>query len=110
MEETLNNIRAIIDTYNSMNSLEPNELNYLMKDLTTNLFYLEEIRGNYHNKYESIIHKLVADGKTVARATNQANVEVKEMYLIRRVMDAGYRIADAMRTNISYLKTEKKNI
>ena len=109
MNQTLNNIRTIIDTYNAMTVLNGHELNYLIKDLTANLFYLEEIRSGYHDKYEGIIHKLVAEGKTVSRAKNQANVEVKEMYLIRRVMDAGYRIADAMRTNISYLKTEKHN-
>ena len=109
MDKTLSNIRTIVDTYNAMDVLDGHELNYLIKDLTANLFYLEEIRSKYHDQYEGIIHKLVSEGKTVSRAKNEANVKVKEMYLIRRVMDAGYRISDAMRTNISYLKTEKHN-
>jgi hypothetical protein len=28
---------------------------------------------------------------------------------LRRIMDAGYRCSDAIRTNISFLKSEKRN-
>jgi len=46
---------------------------------------------------------------TVSRAVNIAEVEVKEMYLIRRISDAAYRNCDAIRTNISFLKNERNN-
>jgi hypothetical protein len=49
----------------------------------------------------------VLSGLSVARAENEAHVKVPEMYLLRRVMDAGYEVIGAIRTNISYLKSER---
>jgi hypothetical protein len=49
----------------------------------------------------------VKEKKTVARAENEAHVTYPQMYQLRRIQDAGYRVADAIRTNISYLKSER---
>ena len=46
---------------------------------------------------------------TVARAVNFAEVEVPELYLLRRIMDAGIRCQDSIRTHISFIKFEKRN-
>jgi hypothetical protein len=64
---------------------------------------------NYLYLYENEVFKLVKGGSTVARAINEANVLYPEMYQLRRIMDGGYRIVDAIRTNISYLKSEKQS-
>jgi len=32
------------------------------------------------------------------------------MYKLRRLLESGYRVVDAMRTNISFLKSEMYNV
>ena len=112
MNETIENITNIILEYNEIEIDKTNGfyLNEMLKNLTTNLFYLETIRSKHHLNFEKIIHTEVSKGKSVARATNKANVEIPEIYHLRRLMTAGYRIADAIRTNISFLKSELNNI
>ena len=85
------------------------ELNNLLKELTTGLYYLETIRTTAQKHYEGIIHNKVNEGFSVARATNQANVEIPEMYKLRRILESGYRVVDSMRTNISFIKSELHN-
>jgi hypothetical protein len=46
---------------------------------------------------------------TVARAINFAEVDVPELYMLRRLLDSGYRCSDSIRTHISFLKLEKRN-
>jgi hypothetical protein len=83
------------------------KLNYLLQKITGLLYYLETERSQIHDAFQTAIFEGVKDKKTVARAENEAHVTYPQMYQLRRVMDAGYRISDAIRTNISYLKSEK---
>ena len=112
MVKTIENITNIILEYNEIEIDKINGfyLNEMLKNLTTNLFYLETIRSKHHLNFEKIIHTEVSKGKSVARATNKANVEVPELYHLRRIQNSGYRVADAIRTNISFLKSELNNI
>ncbi len=110
MKTTLEAIALIIEDYNDTEINEGSKLNKQLKELTTHLYYLETIRTQAHEQYELVVHNRVAEGFSVARATNQANVEVPQMYKLRRLLESGYRVADAMRTNISYLKSELSNI
>ena len=74
------------------------------------MFYLENERASIKKQYEQRIYELTTDKKmTVSRAVNFAEVEVPELYFLRRIMDSGYRISDAIRTNISFLKRERNN-
>ena len=112
MVKTIEEITNIILEYNEIEIDKTNGfyLNEMLKDLTTNLFYLETIRSQHHLHFEKIIHTEVSKGKSVARATNKANVEVPELYHLRRIQNSAYRIADCIRTNISFLKSELNNI
>ncbi len=109
MIDTLTVVSSCIEEYEASDLIHLDRLNNLLKTLTSNLYYLEAERANYHNKFQSIIHKLTKEGKSVSRAENEAHVQVPEMYLLRRTLDAAYRCADAIRTNISYMKNEKRN-
>ena len=109
MKKVLEEIADIINQYNKMIEIDGTELNYLIKQLTTRLYYLETQRSEYHKQYQSIIFNLTQDGKTVSRAENEAHDKIPEIYMLRRIMNAGYRVVDAMRTNISYLKFEITN-
>ena len=84
-------------------------LMHLLQKITGTLFFLEHNRSKFHALYESKVFELVGKGNSVARSINEANVEYPQMYQLRRIMDGGYRIADAIRTNISYLKSEKQH-
>ena len=81
--------------------------NSWLKELTGILFYLEKERSEHHDAFEKKVHQCVGEGDSVSRAVNKANVAIPEMYMLRRIMDAAYKVADAMRTNISYLKKER---
>ena len=109
MELTLERIAELIEEYNNTNIFNGNKLNEQLKELTSRLYYIETIRTKAHEDYEKVIHTKVAEGFSVARATNQANIEVPEMYQLRRLLESGYRVVDAMRTNISFLKSEMYN-
>ena len=110
MKETLNKIADIIDNYNSTDIFDGQTLNNQLKQLTSMLYHVETIRTKAHQDFESVIHSKVKEGFSVARATNEANVAVPEMYRLRRLLESGYRVADSMRTNISFLKSEMYNI
>ena len=104
--ETLN---EYVNKYYKSNLNNGNELNELLQKITGLLYYLETVRANTHNNYETMVFNLVKEKYTVSRAINEANVKYPTMYQLRRVMDAGYKITDAIRTNISFLKSEKSN-
>jgi len=106
MEQQINDILNICREYSSMNTLDPNRLNELLKDLSGRLFYLETLRSDIHDKWQSKVFELTKEGHTVSRAENEAHTKYPEMYLLRRVVTSGWKVSDAIRTNISYLKNE----
>ena len=110
MKLTLKKIAEIVKDYKQTDVLDGNNLNKQLKELTAYLYYIETIRTKAHQDFEKVIHDKVKEGFSVARATNEANVEVPEMYELRRLLESGYRVVDAMRTNISFLKSEMYNV
>ena len=109
MNEVLNQIAEIIEQYKVTDTNNGIELNRQLKELTARLYYLETIRTMAHEKYEAVIHNKVKEGYSVARATNEANIEVPEMYKLRRLIGSGYKIVESIRSNLSYLKLEMRN-
>lgn len=108
--EQINKLNKYVNRYYNCNRQDGNELSLLLQKITALLFYLESVRSEIHDMYESEVYNLVKGGASVARAVNEANVKYPQMYQLRRIMDGGYRIADAIRTNISYLKSEKQQV
>ena len=109
-EKTLENLTSYIQAYDDVSLNDGENLNYLLQKINTTLFYLENERSIFKKQYEMKVFDLTTNKKmTVARAVNFAEVDVPELYMLRRIMDSGYRISDAIRTNISFLKSEKRN-
>lgn len=109
-EQTLEELATYIQAYDEVSLNDGESLNFLLQKINTTLFYLESERAIFKKKYENRIYELTTDKKmTVARAINFAEVDIPELYLLRRIMDSGYRVSDAIRTNISFLKSEKRN-
>jgi len=109
MEKVLVEISEIIQEYNKMNELNGERLNILLKNLTTRLYYLETQRSEFHKQFNAVMHGEIQDGQSAASAKNKAERAVPELYMLRRIMEAGYENVGAMRTNISFLKSEMNN-
>ncbi len=109
-QQQLTDLNSYVNAYYSCSLQDGEELSMLLQKITGLLFYLETVRAETHDLFESRVFNLVKEGNSVARATNEAHVLHPEMYQLRRIMDGGYRIVDAIRTNISYLKSEKQAV
>lgn len=103
LNDALEEYNSIIDTYHSLQWNEGPQISSLMKNLSVVLSHLEHLRHSYHNMWiaESMKEKSVAAGE------RRANKEVPELYQLRRIMTAGYKVLESMRSNISYVKFEK---
>lgn len=102
IEYWLKEYNAIVDTYHSLKWSQADQISELLKNLSVVLSHLEFERNNFHNKWIGISMQEVG----VAAGERKANEQVPELYQLRRIMTAGYRIVDAMRSNISYAKKE----
>ena len=102
LTQWLDKYSEIVDTYDSLEWNDGKEVSALMKDLGIVLSHLEFLRSNYHKAWTAVCHS----EKTVAAGEREADLQVPELYLLRRVMTAGYRVLDVMRSNISYIKKE----
>ena len=105
----LDKLNRYVNEYYNCNRQDGEVLLMLLQKITSLLYYLETVRGEVHDAYEGKVFELVKDGQSVARAINEANVTYPQMYQLRRLMDGAYRVVDAIRTNISYLKSEMNN-
>jgi hypothetical protein len=111
MERALAHITEMIKQYRALTDLTNGErLNYFLQQISGTLYYLETIRSEYHSKYQCRVNELILQGESVSRSENTAHKELPEMYMLRRVMDSAYTCIDAIRTHISWLKSEKNNL
>ena len=111
MNEILEEISNAVKRYNSLNNElvfnDIEKLSGILKNLSSNLFYLEEYRSDYHKAYNDIMHNCIKEGWTISKAEVEAKDKVPELYMLRRLMTSAYKITDSIRTNISYLKSER---
>jgi len=106
-QQAIKHIDECVKEYRQMEVLEGNRLNELLREISGTLHYLEGVRSEVHNEWQILVSKLVSDGNSVARAENQAHIEFPLMYLLRHKMNSSYEVIGAIRTNISYLKSER---
>lgn len=109
-ETALNIVSDNIKKYRETPANDGNTLTEILQQVTSTLYYLEKERAKYHDKYQNRINELVLAGNSVSRAENLAHVDVPEMYLLRRVMDAAYQCCDAMRSHLSWIKSGLINV
>lgn len=107
-KDVIERMDGLVNQYFTMKELDGNKLNDILVGMCGCLYYLEHVRSDFHDKFQSTIKRLVDEGLSVSRSENQAHVDYPEMYQLRRIMSAGYEIVGAIRTNISLLKHEQK--
>ena len=105
LEKALNHVSDYVVKYRNAKPDDGDGLTAILQQITATLFYLEKERARYHKTYQETISKLVLSGESVSRAENTAHVQVPEMYMLRRVMDSAYTCCDAIRTQISWIKS-----
>lgn len=103
-------VELLVQAYRDANLQDGNELNELMRDLGGVLAYLETLRATVHDNFQREIFKLTKEGKTVSRAENEAHVTYPQMYQLRRIMDAGYKVHHALGLHLAYLKHERNAV
>jgi len=109
MEKALEHITEQIQRYRATPVTDGDALIEILQQLTATLFYLEKERAKYHDKFQCRIGELILDGNSVARSENIAHKEIPEMYMLRHIMVSAYKVVEAIRSQLSWLKTEKHN-
>lgn len=109
LEKAMNQLTDEVKKYRQCDYMDGETLISILQQITGILFYLEKERSEYHDKFQTIIQGFIIDGATVSRAENQAHKLVPEMYMLRHIMSSAYEVVGAIRTTISWLKSEKHN-
>jgi hypothetical protein len=83
-------------------------LNLILQKITGVTLLFRNIKSITHNDYEVMVFDLVKQKIYRITSINETNVSFPMIYTIKyRIMDAGYKITDAIRTNISFLKVKR---
>lgn len=110
LEKALDHISIQIISYRTTGIMDGEKLVSILQQITATLFYLEKERSDYHVKFQKLIGSLVLEGNSVSRAENMAHVQIPELYMLRHIMNSAYEVVGAIRTQISWLKTERNAI
>lgn len=105
LQKALDHITEQLIKYRNTKPDDGNTLTQILQQVGPTLFYLEKERAKYHERYQARINELVLAGNSVSRAENMAHVDVPEMYMLRRIMDSAYSCCDAIRTQVSWIKS-----
>jgi hypothetical protein len=91
MEEILNKITSLIETYESG---AYKDLYLMHRELTCNMFYLSKEQVDAHQKWNR--HYYNSKEKTNAAKERDCDREVPELYLCRKIMETAKGVAIAM--------------
>ena len=105
LSEILNNIDDCAQRYEALELINTLAQGEILRKLTSNLFFLEKHRIQAHTDWMEVYYSC-KQTSNAARA-QWADNEVKELYLIRRTMESGYKLVDAIRSTISIYKKEQ---
>ncbi len=103
MEEILNKITSIIETYESGVWVSADNLRVMLRELTANNYYLTKYNIEYFQKYNAIQYKhkgSVASGKILAEE------QIPELRIIRKIMEATENVMWSMKSELSIIKNE----
>lgn len=106
LEKLLDQYRGLVNDYYACEYTEVETIVQLMKSLSCVLASMETLRTEAYKKHNAILFKYTGP---VSRGQIEADDRVPELYMLRRIMNAGYRVVDAMRSNISFVKMEMQN-
>ena len=103
MEEILQKITNLIETYESGVWVSAENLRVMLRELTANNYYLTKYNIEYFQKYNAMQYKhkgSVSSGKVLAEE------QVPELRMIRKIMEATDNVIWSMRSELSIIKKE----
>jgi len=109
LEKALEHITENVRKYRATGVDDGEALVGILQQLTATLFYLEKERAEYQTKFQETINLFIVEGNSVARSEKQAHKQVPEMYMLRHIMTSAYEVVGALRTQISWLKSERNS-
>lgn len=98
---------TLVSSYYKTTNPTGEQLTVWMKDMASILFYLTTEQIKAHVKWNSLMYN--RGNASVASQTVIANEQVPELYQLRKIIHAGYKELDVLRSSLSYLKSEKTN-
>lgn len=105
MQETLDNIAEIIDRYESGEWQSLERLKDMLRHLTVYNYHLTKFNVEAYVKFNSIIFN--RGNKSVAAAKVEADEQVPELRMLRKIMDAVDQVIWSIRSEISIIKKEQ---
>ena len=103
MNDILNNITQIVETYESGEYLTLERLTELRRSLTSNIYHLTKYKIEFKNKHNEIKYKHKG---SVAAGEILAHEQAPELYQIRYIMRAAERVDSSLMMEQSILKNE----
>jgi predicted transcriptional regulator len=102
LPEILSTIADCVDRYRDQPLNDVVELSEILRTLTSYLYYLEVEKVKYHNDWLSYVYNSKATSQS-AKAS-EADQKAPELYQCRKISEAGQKVCDALRSNISLFK------
>ena len=103
MNEVLNKISDIITTYESGAWSTTDSLRTMLRELTSNIYFLSKYNIEYHEKHNAIQYKHKG---SVSGGLILANEQYPELRMIRKITEAANNVKSSMIMELSIIKNE----
>lgn len=109
-EIALNNLAKNIKKARETEKDDGDTLVKCLMEISCTMYYLANERANFHKQFYTVVNNYILSGKSATAAKELAEFEVPQLYMLRQIMDNGQNVIDAIRTNISWIKTGLTNV
>ena len=103
MNEILNKISDIITRYESGEWETTDSLREMLRELTSNIYFLSKFNIEYHEKHNAVQYKHKG---SVSSGLILANEQVRELRMIRKITEAANNVKSSMIMELSIIKNE----
>ena len=103
MDQILNKISDLIETYESGAWQSSEDLRKMLRELTSNIYFLTKYNIEYHEKHNAVQYKHKG---SVASGLILANEQYPELRMLRKIMEAANNVSRSMTMELSIIKNE----
>ena len=103
MEDILIKISNIIRTYESGEWQSTDNLRVLLRELTSNIYYLTKYNIEYHEKHNAVQYKHKG---SVSGGLILANEQYPELRMLRKIIESANNVSRSMTMELSIIKNE----
>lgn len=104
MNTILNKISNIITKYESGEWQSADNLRLLLRELTSNIYYLTKYNIEYHEQHNAIQYKHKG---SVSGGLILANEQYPELRMLRKIIESANNVTRSMTMELSILKNEQ---